>query len=85
MEYIQERYSKNNSENAITSIEWLTQVYKHNKRDIDVRIAHMYQCSFRKVTLGRKTEEKIDYKFGSIFNMKLQKVVSSFSIDDIFR
>ena len=61
-------YGKNNGENTITSIEWVTQVYKHNKWDINmVRIAHMYQFGFRKVPFRRKTEKK-KTNLESIFN-----------------
>ena len=31
-------YGKNNGENTITSIEWVTQVYKHNKWEWDINI-----------------------------------------------
>ena len=43
----------------------------------------MYQFSFRKVPLGRKTEKK-KTNLASIFKIKFQKVVSSLSIDDTF-
>ena len=41
----------------------------------------MYQFNFRKILFGKKTERK-KTNLASIFNRKIQKVVSSLSIDD---
>ena len=76
-------YSRNNGENTITSIKRFTQVYTGIQAQEVRHIVHMYQFSFRKVPLGRKTEKK-KTNLASIFNTKFQKVVSSLLIDDTF-
>ena len=63
-------YGKNDGGNTITSIQLFTYsryTSKISETQMQVRIAHMYQFSFRKVPLGRKTEKKTDYKFGKYF------------------